>query len=547
MAKHGKHEAKVKPDDISPEEGKVEGDSADQDFHGITHQGNRRPKPSSMPSSPRENQSRKESMPWQRATRGTYGDRAVPKAIWAIFAVAALALVLVPSLGMIWAPTDSTTENRPLVEAPPLTHEDGTFNEDYLAGWGQYFDDHFAYRNQAVTANARMRSLLGVSATDQVIVGSDGWLFYGGTLPDYLGEAPLSDRALAAIAHNLSLVQDFVESQNGHFLFTIAPNKNSLDWQAMPYYYLRYYGLSNAERLEPYLTEAGVNYRDLFSFFGQRMEAGERFHYLKEDSHWDNYWALLATDGMLEALDRDVLPVDATKGQKRPGFVGDLESMLYPTSLHREDNYYYTGYNDEEGDRGATWSYEEGSDVEDSFLRTSGRNEEAEGSLLMFRDSFGNALIPFWASQFQEATFSKLIPYNLTQLTQKSADCVVIERAERHLAYLASNPPAMVNPRYEGMVLPQGSRSIAAEVILEQSGAYWTVDGTFDEELDPHSDLRVVAELADGRTFSFDPFWTVSDSEEEGATGAGSTDGFRIYAATNALDLSTAVFTVYAF
>jgi hypothetical protein len=40
-------------------------------------------------------------------------------------------------------------------------------------------------------------------------VGSDGWLYYGGTLTDSPGASPMSDRALRNAAHTLALFQRF--------------------------------------------------------------------------------------------------------------------------------------------------------------------------------------------------------------------------------------------------------------------------------------------------------------------------------------------------
>ena len=64
--------------------------------------------------------------------------------------------------------------------------EDGTWNQDYLEEAGEYFEDHFAFRQYFVTANALLKgNVFQTGATDQVIVGKDDWLYFGGTVNDW--------------------------------------------------------------------------------------------------------------------------------------------------------------------------------------------------------------------------------------------------------------------------------------------------------------------------------------------------------------------------
>ena len=61
----------------------------------------------------------------------------------------------------------------------------------------------------------------------------------------------------------------------------------------------------------------------------------------------------------------------------------------------------------------------------------------------MFRDSFGNALYPFMAEDFREATITRQMPYPLAQV--QAGDTVVVEIVERNLANLLKYPPDFGN------------------------------------------------------------------------------------------------------
>lgn len=77
---------------------------------------------------------------------------------------------------------------------------------EWLSQAGDYFQEHFAFRNELVTGNALLHGrLLETSTADGVIQGKNGWLYYKDSLDDYLGQDLLSDRSLFNIAHMLSM------------------------------------------------------------------------------------------------------------------------------------------------------------------------------------------------------------------------------------------------------------------------------------------------------------------------------------------------------
>lgn len=183
-----------------------------------------------------------------------------------IFIVCAYFMMALPFLGMIFWPTNETTENTELAKWPSIL-EDGKWNERYLSDVGAYFEDHFAFRQELVTINSFLRGkILKESTTKQVIVGKNDWLYYGGTLNDYKGENLMSQRELHMLAHNLKLMQQYVESRGSRFVLTIVPNKNSLYDENMPYYYQKGRE-SNLKNAAEFFEENGIAYLDLYKIF----------------------------------------------------------------------------------------------------------------------------------------------------------------------------------------------------------------------------------------------------------------------------------------
>lgn len=113
------------------------------------------------------------------------------------------------------AKTDKLSGSTPLVEKPSIVNEDGTFNLKFISQYGEYFEQHFAFRPQLVTANALISStIFKQSSTDQVVYGKNGYLYYSETLNDYFGQNLLTGTQLECIAYNLSIIQEYLYSYN---------------------------------------------------------------------------------------------------------------------------------------------------------------------------------------------------------------------------------------------------------------------------------------------------------------------------------------------
>lgn len=343
------------------------------------------------------------------------------------------AVCLCPFVGMVQKQEeDVSAENRRLAEFPVIRTEEGDINTEWFSQAGDYFQDHFAFRSKLVTANALVQGkLLGVSTASGVIQGSDGWLYYKDSLSDYLGTELLSERSLFNIAHTLGMTQRNLEQRGVKFAFAIAPNKNSLYGEHMPYYdSYKVTDENNLKRLKPFLEEEGVNYTDLYETFQDQEEV----LYHSRDSHWNNKGAALASDRILTALGREHRSYEEEDFEVREDFAGDLDKMLYPEALTLEDEIYY--------DNEPEYTYVQ--EVESNFdPRINTTSEGKDGSLVMYRDSFGNTLLPFMAEAYGSAYFSRGVPYQLSDVETYQADAVVIERAERFLPEMSAAPPVL--------------------------------------------------------------------------------------------------------
>ena len=407
-----------------------------------------------------------------------------------VYIALALVLCLIPLVCMTFARTDATTENRRLAAFPEIRTEDG-FNVNVLSDLGKYFEDHFAFRNQIVAADGTVQSLFGVSAAEGVIKGTDGWLYYTSSAPDYQRLNVFSDRAAFNAAHNLALTQAYAEEHGAKFVLTVAPNKNSLYPEHMPYYYPAGAGETSIEKLAPMLEETGVNYADLFAAF----RAQDETLYLMRDSHWNNKGALLAYNALLDAAGKPHETYETTPATRQMDEIGDLGKMAYSVAAKPEWNYRY--------EIPQHYAYTTPTkSVEDAYILT--ENADAEGTLLMFRDSFGNTLLPFFAEAYGKACFTKTTPYLLDlYMTQLSPDTVIAEKVERNIIDFAKDPPVFPAPM---KTLPADPQTMAGTYTLKAETAQYdtrfiSVSGTLETDKD-YDAVYIIAGDAAYETFT---------------------------------------------
>ncbi len=331
------------------------------------------------------------------------------------------ALCVFFSLGLLLpsAVTDDT--------APPQLIIDEKINSKIGTEFEEWFSKHFAYCGRVTDLYADIRlSVFGVG-NDQVIAGRDGFLFFADTVSDFIGTDCLSDGEIDMIADGLADFADKAESVGAEFLFICAPNKNSIYPEKMPANYIYSDDSRNIDRLFTALNERSVPYIDLRAALTAGKESELVYH--KRDTHWNGIGARIATEESLRAL--GVAPVDLT--HRGPitvnDFAGDLDALLYPEKIKYDQNTVY----DFEGLFVYTSAFSTPMDIN---ITTRGGGQ---GKLLMYRDSFGSAMISYLASSFKETKLERGTPYSIASLYSYSPDYVIIEIAERNLRELLSH------------------------------------------------------------------------------------------------------------
>lgn len=234
-----------------------------------------------------------------------------------------------------------------------------------------------------------------------------------------------------------------------------------------------------------------INYINLYEVFDNESD----MLYHKQDSHWNNMGAAIVQQNILDNIGKEYVPFSHGEYYYVDDYIGDLDESLHPLTSYPEKEYVF--------DRMFTFKYGEGlKDVTEVNIYTT--NESKKGSVLMFRDSFGNTLIPFMAEEFAKGYFTKNVPYRMDLV--KEYDLCVLEIVERNLDTFQKSAPIMDAPyrTLEGNVDKYNSDKIT--INLSQCGKYTKISGVLDQNYVDDDSYIYIMLSNDSTTYIYEAF-----------------------------------------
>lgn len=377
------------------------------------------------------------------------------KVLKALYVSAFIALMAIPGIWTIFQ-DKKTIGNEDVKDMSGATYM--TFSDKF----DDYFSSNFGFRSELVNMNnSFMKTVFNQSGEDSVIIGKNGWLFYQSALHDYIGEDVLSDSDIAKVVKILEISDKYVSQKDSKLIFAVAPNKMEIYGNEMPYYYMEDTSDGNYEKLMKALADSKINFTDLKSVLKKSAEDNDMIIYHKLDSHWNNIGASVAYASIMDLSGLKYTSYDKIPYTVQNNFEGDLYKMLYPDGTEKDDQVWYQVEDN--------FEYTSNFRAEDDMIIDT-ENENGSSSVLMFRDSFGNALYSFFARDFSKAEFSRALPYDLDKA--EGNDLVVAEIVERNIGNLLLYPPILEAPEVaidDEAIVQKGT---SAQITFEAKGNY---------------------------------------------------------------------------
>ena len=163
-------------------------------------------------------------------------------------------------------PKISVSEQRDLTELPEL-RMDAASLAAFPRALDAYYDDHLGLRDDMIRAWAWLNiELLGVSPSPKLVVGKQGWLFFGDdeAVAQYRGIARFDQAELEHWTRVLEQRRDWLSSRGIEYLIVFVPNKHRIYAEYMPDALPRMREQSQLDQLIAHLErESDVPFLDL--------------------------------------------------------------------------------------------------------------------------------------------------------------------------------------------------------------------------------------------------------------------------------------------
>ncbi len=415
-----------------------------------------------------------------------------------------------PFFGMMFGWGAKSTENRTMTGMPDLyTATEDTIdpNFNYTTELGEYYSDNFGFRQELVTANSWLsEKIFGRSSNEKTVVGRDGWYYLSETLDDYTGLSSFSDRGIYRLKKTIDLMNTYSTEGNITFVFFVAPNKNSIYPEYMPWNIKRSSSPSNLDRLSRAMRGSDY-YINIKSVLKKSARDKSRYIYLKNDSHWNNIGALAAYNAVQDNLNSrikkyDYMPIDESKLYiSETEISGDLTMMLYP-SLTKTDVQYELGISREFS------STKPLTNMMDSEINTTCQGRYY--NVMCYRDSFFNTFIPINSNAFAKARYtrtSKSSSYDLTAAKTGDYNIAMVEIAERNLPNVLYSAPIMDAPKVKSPKVAR-RRYVEQKCSFIDDGASFIINGRLGNWVDIETESNIYIELRDSgdRSYYYEAF-----------------------------------------
>ncbi|MBV9156801.1 MAG: hypothetical protein JO097_11110 [Acidobacteriaceae bacterium] len=352
---------------------------------------------------------------------------------WRMLTVLSLVLVLVPEVFLFvkLPPVTTLYENRRLAAKPaaPKTFKQW---ESYPSELNDYIQDNFPLRARLISWTNTTRYLMGYSGSKLILVGRHGWLFYDdGTQLKFWRGQHLTDAELGAWMERFRSGLDSVNRRGIRLYLLFPPYKETIYPEELPFW-MRLQRKTELDQVIERLRTAGLEDHliDVRSPLLTRKDTG--LLYYPFDSHWNRRGAYIAYRQVIGRMQKDFPDMQPLPSESFPlryrRQEGDLAYMLgvgqfVGSSYERTDPV--------DIDANTTWLTPRHDWTAPHILRTGAHNGR---TLLLSRDSFSGALVPFLAPHFERIILTYIGEgfFRKDLIEQFHPDIVLVESIENY-------------------------------------------------------------------------------------------------------------------
>ncbi|NDW17719.1 hypothetical protein D0T53_02160 [Dysgonomonas sp. 216] len=359
--------------------------------------------------------------------------------IYYCFIVIFILISSAPFWGMLFYTENAkNSENRNMAQFPQFSISHST---SFIVGLNNFIIDHHAFRDKLSDRYMSFfREYMHESPIpNSVILGKDGWYFLGNennfAYNNVLGVSPIDLANIKRTCDNIQKMKQFCDSLGIGFYFAISPDKGSVYPQYLPLKankQIRFKSVLISELKKNYQ----INTIDMGEYIYPLKDSVTLF--LKNDSHWNNYGALLGTKKLIHEISKDydlnIIDENKTIIEQVGKTGGDLTNLLkiYPKETD------FVIKNDEFGEIEEINEMLKGCNI--TYIRN--LNQKSQITALIYRDSFFNAVKNPFSTSIRRASlirsncFDRELTLQEIDKLDKKPDFLLFQIVERNLSII---------------------------------------------------------------------------------------------------------------
>ncbi len=301
----------------------------------------------------------------------------------------------------------SEKENRYLAQFPKLSMSD-VVDGSFMESFDSYVEDQVILRTNMIALKMKLNQLFGKCENNNIVSGKEGYLFEKIISP---GEN---------LVKNEQFIESFVLNSDRDIKICIAPNSMEILKDRLPKGMVT---VSQAEYINDFYSRLGsdrcINLLDILS------EHSSEYIYYHTDHHWTSLGAYYAYEEICRKYNMTPVSLDNHKEYKISDFYGTYYSK-YESTLAMGDTITYYGfdiesYSDGENVYEELYDYNKSSEYDKYGIFLYGnpglgiiksKSADTNKSMLIFKDSYANCLIPYLTANYEEIVVVDLRYYN---------------------------------------------------------------------------------------------------------------------------------------
>lgn len=342
--------------------------------------------------------------------------------------------------GLQWQGTGQLESKGKRAELPRLGKSPSQWGR-YLLAYRKYFNEEFGFRKDLIRLHAIAKfKIFGIASNEKVLLGKEGWFYMGkyfSAIEYARNLQPFTPEELEVWKQALERRRDALRARGIHYIFAVAPNKESIYPEYLPDWYTRVSRQSRLDQLLEYMRErSDVKIIDLRPPL--LAAKGKIPLFYKTDSHWNSYGACCACEPIVDSLRQwfpQIPPYSAEQfvvTRKRNAYHGDLLHLSGLGDLLREDEILVSPSKPRRTTLAKLADYDS-SDRQTCFATQCDAPELPRA--VVFRDSFFMALHPFVSEQFRRTVFIWQNNFDERVILREPCDVVIQEVVERTLIW----------------------------------------------------------------------------------------------------------------